>query len=158
MDMTLYAGMRLWQGAEFWIDPEIDQGFGLADTHGAAGFPSAAAFKIGASFPYARVQRYFVRQTIDLGGESEKGDADLNKFAGTQTANRLVLTVGKFAITDIFDANNYANNPRGDFLNWSVINAGTFDYASDGWGFTYGAAAERYRAAGRCAVVSSTYR
>jgi high affinity Mn2+ porin len=94
--MTLYAGMRLWQGAEFWIDPEIDQGFGLADTHGAAGFPSAAAFKIGASFPYARVQRYFVRQTIDLGGESEKADADLNKFAGTQTANRLVLTVGKF--------------------------------------------------------------
>jgi high affinity Mn2+ porin len=145
VDMTLYAGMRLWQGAEFWIDPEIDQGFGLADTHGAAGFPSAAAFKIGASFPYARVQRYFVRQTIDLGGESEKADADLNKFAGTQTANRLVLTVGKFAITDIFDANNYANNPRGDFLNWSVINAGTFDYASDGWGFTYGAAAEWYQ-------------
>jgi high affinity Mn2+ porin len=145
VDATLYAGVRLWQGAEFWIDPEIDQGFGLADTHGAAGFPSAEAFKIGASFPYARVQRYFVRQTIDLGGDSQKVNADLNQFAGTQTANRLVLTVGKFTITDIFDTNQYANNPKGDFLNWSIINAGTFDYAGDGWGFTYGAAAEWYQ-------------
>ena len=145
VDATLYAGVRLWQGAEFWIDPEIDQGFGLADTHGAAGFPSAEAFKLGASYPYARVQRYFVRQTIDLGGDSQKVNADLNQFAGTQTANRLVLTVGKFTITDIFDTNKYANNPKGDFLNWSIINAGTFDYAGDGWGFTYGAAAEWYQ-------------
>jgi high affinity Mn2+ porin len=56
-----------------------------------------------------------------------------------------VLTVGKFAITDIFDTNKYANNPKSDFLNWSVINAGTFDYAGDGWGYTYGAAAEWYQ-------------
>jgi hypothetical protein len=39
-DTTLYAGLRLWQGAELWITPEIDQGFGFADTHGAAGFPT----------------------------------------------------------------------------------------------------------------------
>ena len=46
-DATLYAGVRLWQGAELWIDPEIDQGFGLMDSHGAAGFPSAEAYKLG---------------------------------------------------------------------------------------------------------------
>ena len=119
-DATLYAGVRLWQGAELWVNPEIDQGFGLADTHGVAGFPSAEAYKLGDAYPYARVQRYFVRQTIDLGGETEKVDADINQFAGSQTANRLVLTVGKFAIVDIFDTNKYANNPEGDFLNWSV--------------------------------------
>ena len=28
-DATLYAGVRLWQGAQLWINPEIDQGFGL---------------------------------------------------------------------------------------------------------------------------------
>jgi high affinity Mn2+ porin len=27
-DATLYAGRRLSQGAELWINPEIDQGFG----------------------------------------------------------------------------------------------------------------------------------
>jgi high affinity Mn2+ porin len=57
----------------------------------------------------------------------------------------VVLTVGKFAIVDIFDTNKYANNPKTDFLNWAAINAGTFDYAGDAWGYTYGAAAEWYQ-------------
>ncbi len=144
-DATLAAGIRLWQGAELWIDPEIDQGFGLASTHGAAGFPSAEAYKQGLSYPYARVQRAFVRQTIDLGGDTQKVNADFNQFANSQTANRMTLTLGRFAITDIFDSNAYANNPKKDFLNWSIVNAGTFDYAGDGWGYTYGAAAEWYQ-------------
>jgi high affinity Mn2+ porin len=144
-DVTLYAGLRLWQGAELWFVPEIDQGFGLASTHGVAGFPSAEAYKEGFAFPYARIQRAFVRQTIDLGGKSEKVGADISQFAGAQTENRLVLTVGRFAIVDIFDTNKYANNPKLDFLNWVHVNTGTFDYAGDGWGYTYGAAAEWYQ-------------
>jgi len=56
-----------------------------------------------------------------------------------------VLTVGKFSVVDIFDTNQYANNPKSDFLNWSLVNAGTFDYAADAWGYTYGAAAEWYQ-------------
>jgi high affinity Mn2+ porin len=144
-DATLYAGLRLWQGAEFWFVPEIDQGFGLASTHGVAGFPSAEAYKVGAAFPYARVQRAFIRQTINLGGKEEKVEADLSVFAGTQTENRLVLTIGRFSIADIFDTNKYANNPKIDFMNWAHVNTGTFDYAGDGWGYTYGAAAEWYQ-------------
>jgi len=35
-DATLYVGLRLWQGAEVWINPEIDQGFGLSKTLGVA--------------------------------------------------------------------------------------------------------------------------
>jgi high affinity Mn2+ porin len=144
-DVTLYAGVRLWQGAQLWINPEIDQGFGLGNTHGIAGFTSAEAYKEGFAYPYARLQRAFIRQTIDLGGNSEKVDADINQFAGAQTANRLVLTIGRFSVLDIFDTNSYANNGKIDFLNWSLVNAGTFDYASDAWGFTYGAAAEWYQ-------------
>jgi high affinity Mn2+ porin len=144
-DASFYAGMRLWRDAEMWIEPEIDQGFGIANTHGVAGYTSGEAYKIGAVYPYARLQRAFVRQTVDLGGKSEKVDADISQFAGSQTENRLVFTVGRFSIVDIFDKNKYANDPKSDFLNWSLINAGTFDYAGDGWGFTYGAAAEWYK-------------
>jgi len=144
VDVTLFAGVRLWQGAEFWANPEIDQGFGFDNTHGVAGFPSAESYKIGSTDPYARIQRAFIRQTINLGGEVEKVDADINQFDSTRTKDRLVLTVGRFGIVDIFDTNKYANNPKTDFLNWSAVNAGTFDYAGDGWGYTYGAAAEWY--------------
>jgi len=145
-DMSLFVGLRLWQGAEFWINPEIDQGHGLADVHGVAGFTSGEAYKLGFDYPYARANRYFVRQTIDLGGQTQKVDADVNLLAQSYTENRLVLTMGRYYITDIFDTNKYANNPKTDFLNWSVINAGSFDFGSDGWSTTYGAAAEWYQA------------
>jgi len=145
-DATLYAGLKLWQGAELWFNPEIDQGFGLSNTLGLAGFSSGEAYKLGADDPYLRVPRAFIRQTIDLGGASEKvsGD-DINTFAGKQSANRLVITVGKFSVSDIFDTVKYAHDPRADFLNWTLVDAGTFDYAADAWGYTYGATVEWYQ-------------
>jgi high affinity Mn2+ porin len=144
-DMSFYAGVRPWSGAEIWINAEVDQGFGLASTHGAAGYVSGEAYKVGAAYPYTRLPRYFIRQTIGLGGESEKVESDLIQFAGTQAANRLVLTLGKFSVADIFDVNKFATNPRKDFFNWSVINTGTFDYAADAWGYSYGGSAEWYQ-------------
>ena len=120
-DVTFYAGLHLWHGAEFWFNPEIDQGFGLSGTVGAAGFPSGESYKVGAVYPYARLHRMFIRQTIDLGGKSETIDPDINQFGGTQTADRLVITLGKFSAPDIFDANKYAHDPRKDFLNWALI-------------------------------------
>lgn len=141
-DVTLYTGARLWHGAELWINPEVDQGFGLSNTVGVAGFPSGEAYKIGANTPYLRVPRAFVRQVIPLGSELEKVDATPNQLGGSRAANNVTLTVGKFSVTDIFDTNSYAHDPRADFLNWSIIDAGAFDYAADAWGFTYGAAAE----------------
>ena len=143
-DLDLYLGWRPWKGAEIWINPEIDQGFGLSGTFGVAGFPSAEAYKVGSAYPYARIPRAFLRQTIDLGGDVQKVDAGINQFAGSQTADRLVVTVGKFSVVDIFDSNRYAHDPRGDFLNWTLVNTGAFDYAADAWAFTYGAAVEWY--------------
>jgi high affinity Mn2+ porin len=144
-DLTLYAGIRPWQGAEFWFNPEIDEGFGLSDTFGVAGYPSGEAYKVGAMDPYFIIQRAFLRQTVDLGGAAEKLAPDLNQLGGTQTANRLVFTIGKYSIVDIFDTNKYAHDPRNDFLNWSIIDQGAFDYAANAWGYTYGGAAEWYQ-------------
>jgi high affinity Mn2+ porin len=142
---TLYAGFRPWRGAELWIDPEIDQGFGLSDTEGVAGFPNGQGAKIGKVVPYLRLQRMFLRQTIDLGGASQSVDPDQNQLGGSESANRLVFWVGKLSVVDIFDTNKYAHDAANDFLNWSVIDAGSFDYAADAWGYTYGAAAEWYQ-------------
>ena len=147
IDATLYIGVRPWAGAEIWANPEVDQGFGLSNTLGVAGFPSAEAYKVGKKHPYVRLQRAFFRQTIDLGGARETVEGEANQLAGTRTANRLVLTVGKFGVGDVFDANKYAHDPRGDFLNWSIVDAGSFDYAADAWGYTTGVAAEWYEGA-----------
>jgi high affinity Mn2+ porin len=143
-DVTLFAGVRLWRGAEFWIDPEMDQGFGLDNTLGLAGFSSGEAYKVGDNQPYFRLPRAFVRQTIDTGGEVQAVEAAANQLGGTQTADRWVITLGKFSVVDVFDTNQYAHDPRNDFLNWTAVDAGAFDYAADAWGFTVGGAVERY--------------
>jgi high affinity Mn2+ porin len=141
-DVTLFLGTRLWDGGALYVNPEIDQGFGFDDTLGLAGFPSGEAYKIGKAKPYARVPRAFVRQRFDLGGQTTTLSPGANELGGSQTADNLVLTVGKFSVVDIFDTNSYAHDSRGDFLNWSVIDAGAFDYAADSWGYTVGIAAE----------------
>lgn len=143
-DITLFAGARLWSHAELWMNPEIDQGFGLDNTLGVAGFPSGEAYKVGRNAPYLRLPRAFVRQTVNFADATQPVEDGANQFAADVSSNRLVLTIGKFSVVDIFDANQYAHDPRGDFLNWSVVDAGTFDYAADAWGFTVGAAAEWY--------------
>lgn len=120
--VSVIAGLHLWNGATAYADPEVDQGFGLSKTLGVAGFPNGEAYRLGSSAPYFRLQRLYLRQSI--GGDS------------------LVITAGKFAVTDLFDTNTYAHDPGNDFLNWAIIDSGAFDYAADAWGFTYGIAAE----------------
>lgn len=144
IDATLDVGVQPWKGGELWVNPEVDQGFGLSDTLGVAGFPSAEAYKVGKTHPYVRLQRLFFRQTLDLGGDAEKVDGAQNQFAGDRTANKVVLTVGKFGVGDVFDTNKYAHDPRGDFLNWAIVDAGSFDYAADAWGYSTGVALEWY--------------
>jgi len=143
-DLTLYVGLRPWPHAQFWVSPEIDQGFGFDDTLGLAGFSSAEAYKVGKNQPYLRLPRAYLRQTVDLGGDREAIAADQMQLSDTHSANYLAFTVGKFGVPDVFDTNQYAHDPRNDFLNWTAVDAGSFDYAADAWGFTVGAAAEWY--------------
>jgi high affinity Mn2+ porin len=135
-------------GAEIWVNPEIDQGFGLSNTLGAGGFPSAEAYKVGQFSPYFKLQRAFVRQTIALGGAALAMAPGINQLRLATTANRLVITAGKMGVGDVFDTNRYAHDPRGDFLNWSLVDTGSFDYAANAWGYTYGVAAEWYQGVG----------
>ncbi len=141
-DLTLYVGISPWHGFEIWADTEADQGFGLRNTLGAAGFPSAEAYKVGKGTPYIRLQRLLFRQTVNLGGDADTVPGDLNQLSGRRTANYLTITIGKFSVADVFDTNKYAHDPRNDFLNWTAVDTGTFDYAADAWGYTYGGAAE----------------
>ena len=46
---SAFLGVRLWQGGEFYFDPELAQGFGLDGTLGLAGFPNGEAQKAGSA-------------------------------------------------------------------------------------------------------------
>jgi high affinity Mn2+ porin len=139
--LSAYLGVRLWQGGELYYNPELLQGFGLAQTQGAAGFPNGEAQR---AFPYPRysTSRLFLRQTFGLGGEREKVESDLDQLFGERDISRVTITAGRYAVQDIFDNNAYANDPRVDFLNFSIWAAGAFDYAADSVGYTWGITAE----------------
>ncbi|HZZ66903.1 MAG TPA: carbohydrate porin [Phenylobacterium sp.] len=144
-DATLYAGVKPWAGGEIWGNLEMYQGYAPSNTLGAAGYVNGDGAKVGRAHPYARIARLFIRQTFDLGGGADDQQADLNALGEHRSKDRVVLTAGKLNVTDIFDTNKYAHDPRTDFLNWSLITAGSFDSAADAWGYTYGAAAEWYQ-------------
>lgn len=145
-DLTLFAGLRLSDDSELWVNSEIDQGFGLSNTVGMAGYPSGEAYKIGANEPYLRFPRLFYRTTIGLGGAEQAIAPAANQLGGAQLADNITLTVGKFSVVDVFDTNTYAHDPRIDFMNWAIVESGAFDYAADSWGYSAGAAAEYSRA------------
>ena len=145
VDVSLFMGARMWSGAEIWINPEIDQGFGLDDTLGVAGFPSGEAYKVGENQPYIRLPRLFVRQTLNLDDNRESVEPSQMQLGGSRSPNRWVFTLGKISVPDIFDTNRYAHDSKNDFLNWVALEAGTYDYAADAWAFTVGAAAEWYQ-------------
>lgn len=148
----LFLGVRLWEGAGAYVNPEINQGFGLENTVGAASYVNAMTTRVGSAAPYLRMQRFFVRQTIGLGGDQQRdaglgGSSEMLEATAGQIArrvdrDRITFTVGKYSVQDIFDDNVYAHDPTTDFLNYAFTTLGTFDYAADAWGYSLGATAE----------------
>ncbi|WP_245286879.1 carbohydrate porin [Bradyrhizobium sp. Tv2a-2] len=139
---TAFLGVRLWDGGEFYFDPELAQGFGLNGTLGVAGFPNGEAQKAGAAFPKIRPQRYYFKQTWGLGGEQEDVADGPNQLAGKRDIDRVTLVVGRFAIGDFFDNNTYAHDPRADFMNWALWESAAYDFPADLPGYTRGAYVE----------------
>jgi high affinity Mn2+ porin len=142
---TAFLGVKLWDGGEFYFDPEFAQGFGVNGSLGIAGFPNGEAQKAGAAFPKVRPQRYYLKQTWGLGGEQESVDDGPNQLAGKRDIDRVTLVVGRFAIGDFFDNNAYAHDPRADFMNWAMWEAGAYDFPADLPGYTRGAMVELNR-------------
>ena len=139
---TAFLGVQLWTGGQAYFNPEIDQGYGLNTTHGVSAFPNGEAQK--AEFPAPRfvVDRLILRQTFGLGGDKETVEDGPNQLAGAQDISRITVAAGRLAVTDYFDVNTYANDPRTNFLNWNIYGAGAYDWTMDQISWTYGALAE----------------
>jgi hypothetical protein len=134
---TLDLGLRLWQGAEFHFNPEVAQGVPFSPAW--RGWPFQ--WRTGQDGQHQEVlsARAFIRQTWGLGGGEEKLEADFNQFARTVDKQRVVLTAGNFERARCFDQNPYGSDPRTQFMNWSFLTHGSFDYAADARGYNWGA-------------------
>ena len=142
MSSTLFLGLRIGKGLEIYVDPEVAGGKGFSNVTGLAGFPNGEITRAISVIPKPYLARAFFRQTWGLGDKEERIEADANQLAGHQAVSRVTLTAGKLSATDIFDTNSYNHDPRGQYMNWSLMDDGAFDYPADARGYTFGAALE----------------
>jgi high affinity Mn2+ porin len=139
---TLFGTARLWKGAEADFDPELSGGNGLSGTTGIAAFPNGETFRIGTTEPRIYIARLYFKQNFEWGKEKDTIIDDLNQLAGLRSKRYLSFTVGKFALSDAFDGNEFSHDPRSQFMNWALMDNGAWDYSANTRGYAVGAIAE----------------
>src|SRR3989475_237680 len=139
---TAALGTRTWRGGEVYFNPEVAQGVPLSGLTGLGGFTNGEIAHTSGPSPSFYRARLFARQTWGLGGGGEKLESDANQLAGSVDRRRLVLTAGNLSVLDIFDNNSFSHDPRTQFLNWSLMTHGAYDYAADARGYSWGVALE----------------
>lgn len=141
----VFAGVRLWPGAEAHVDGLMWQGFGIGQTFGIEDFPNGDAYKAGTAVPNGTLAHLFIRQTIGFGGEQEDVPDGPLALAGKEDVSRLTITIGRFSPLDIFDNNTYASDPHTQFMNWAMMGNVTWEYGQDTVGYTTGISLELNR-------------
>ena len=142
--ITPFLGVRLWKGAEAFYNPEAAQGVPFSQLSGLGGFTNGEMQRgnlVPMQFYNARA---FIRQTIGLGGGLEHIEDAPNQIKGNVDKRRLTLTYGLFSALDYFDSNSYSHDAKTQFLNWSIMEAGAYDFAANARGYTYGVVGEYF--------------
>jgi high affinity Mn2+ porin len=146
---TLYLGARLVKNVEVYVNPEIAWGNGVSKGAGLAGGVNGDLIGQPSLRPEPYLARFFVRWRVPMphigrhaGTEkttTEQTGRSPNVIEGSIPAHRLVVQVGKFAVSDVFDFNSYANSPRTQFLNNAFGNNLAYDLAEETRGYDLGA-------------------
>lgn len=140
---TLFLGRKLWRGSAIYLDPEISGGAGLSYAVGVAGALNGETYRIGDPAPVVSIARAYIQQQIPLGNtDYENAEDDVNQVADKIPSRRVTISAGKFSMSDFYDKNNYSHDPRTQFLNWSLMSNGAWDYPANTKGYTAGVVAE----------------
>lgn len=139
MTTTLFIGRKLWKNAAIYFSPEVTAGNGLSLTHGMAGFTNGEIYRVGNPTPTPFVARLYLQQTFPLNGtEYETREDGINQVPINIPTSRITINAGKFCLADFFDANTYNHDARTQFLNWSMMAQGAWDFPADTRGYTSG--------------------
>ncbi|CAD6878362.1 OmpA-like transmembrane domain [Methylomonas albis] len=143
--VTAYFGLKAWQGSEIYLAPEMISELPLSDLKGLGG--SIQNFELQKSGSVSATwykSRFYLKQTISMGGDSHHVVSGPLQLAGNADSRRLVITGGNLSILDIFDKNSYAADLRQQFLNMAFLTNAAYDFAADARGYSVGLAAEYY--------------
>ncbi len=135
---TAFITLRLAANWELVLNPEIAGGQGFGGVTGIAGFTNGEIPRVSQARPTLYLARGYLKTTIPLGTETEAVESGPNQRAGSVPVRRMTFINGKFAITDYMDGNSYSHDPRTQFMNWSMMYAGAWDYPADTRGYTIG--------------------
>ena len=140
---TLFLGYKLWKNGALYLNPEIAGGSGISSAKGIAGFTNGETFRIGSTAPAMYIARLFFRQHIPLKNTGYKTVvSNVNQVEEIIPTSRITITAGKISLSDFYDNNSYSHDPRSQFMNWSLMSNGAWDYPADTRGYTQGFVAE----------------
>ena len=144
LTMTPFMGARLWEGAAVFYNPEAVESMAFSNLSGLGGFTNGEMQR-GSNVPMKFYNaRYFIQQTFSFGGGQAYVESGPNQLAGYVDTRRLRITYGGFSALDYFDNNKYSHDPRTQFLNWSFMTMGAWDFPANARGYTYGVVAEYF--------------
>lgn len=139
---TLYGGVRLNQSvrynSEAILNVEMTGGRGISQALGMAGFSNVDVVRNPTLGKAPYIARYGLHQTIGLSAETTEQDANQFALAASVPVRRIELRAGKMTLPDFFDVNGIGSDSHLQFMNWSVVNNGAWDYAADTRGYTVG--------------------
>ena len=139
---TLFIGRKVWKGGAIYFNPEVSGGSGLSLALGVAGALNGETYRIGNPAPAVFIARTYLQQNFALGTAYENVEEEINQVKDRVPAKRITISIGKFAMGDFFDDNRYSHDPRTQFLNWSLMSNGAWDYPANTRGYTLGLVAE----------------
>lgn len=139
---TLYTGIALTHSTEILFDPESTQGRGISDALGLAGFTNVDVVRNPALGAKPYVAQVMIHQLIPLSRESSAQPRGPLSLLTPVPVRRLELRAGKMALPDFFDLNAVGSDVHLQFMNWTDVNNGAYDYAADTRGYTYAAVLE----------------
>ena len=143
MSSTFYLGFKLSKNTSIYINPDVAGGSGLGGTLGVAGCMNGEIFRVGNPAPAVYFSRCFIRQYIPLKNTAYSYvKPDANQLGEWVPDKRIQISLGKLSLADMFDCNHYSHDPRTRFLNWSLMNSGSYDFASNTKGYTYASVVE----------------
>ncbi len=143
---TLYTAARITHSIDIVFDVEEASGHGISTSLGLAGYANIDVVRIpGEGTPLSTapyVARAIFRYVFPLSKETQPADVGPLGMLGSVPVRRLQFRAGKMSLADFFDINEVGSDSHLQFMNWTIVNNGAWDYAADTRGYTYAAMLE----------------